>query len=262
MEKQDLPIFHKKKLINPLKNTKKLPLFRDRLFTSFRSFEGRVPFLVDHLKRLAEGCSYFYPHEDFAGLENKILEGLERLMAMAHRDLRYRITLYLEADELEFFISTYLLPEALPRCELIRARTPRYPSSVPSNIKWGNNYAEIFHELKWAQEQGLDEVIFFNQEGLITECSTSNIFLIKGDRILTPKPNKCFLTGILRNNLINHLKAEELDLSFEDLKEADEVFLTNSVRGIVPVTKFEDKILKKSSKIPEIYKKMIEANCE
>lgn len=139
---------------------------------------------------------------------------------------------------------------------------PRYPSSVPGNIKWGNNYREIFYELKWAQKQGHQEVLFFTKEGFITECSTSNIFLIKKDKVLTPRFNKAFVTGVIRNNLIKYIDVDEIDLTFNDLKESDVVFLTNSVRGIVPVTSFEGKSYEKPSKILNIYQKMIEENCE
>ena len=245
MEKHELPIFHK----NQVKKAKKLPLFGDTLFTSFRTYNGKVPSIDDHLRRLEEGITYFYPREDFKPLKSRILEGLKELISHSKRDLRYRITVYQEADEVEFYISTYLLPKPFAKCELIRARSPKYPSSVPSNIKWGNNYSEIFHELRWAIENGYDEVIFYTPEGNITECSTSNIFLVKGEKIFTPRPNKYFLTGILRNNLVKKLKVEERDLTFNDLKNCDEVFLTNSVRGIVHVTKFEEILFKENSKM-------------
>jgi len=259
LEKQELPIFHKKRIRIP---PKKLTLFKDRIFTTFRTYNGRVPFLKDHLDRLEQGCSYFYPSEDFNALKSKILTGLKQLISMHHSDLRYRITLYVEAEELDFFVSTYHLSPALFECDLIRGRMPRYPSSVPGNIKWGNNYREIFYELKWAQKQGHQEVLFFTKEGFITECSTSNIFLIKKDKVLTPRFNKAFVTGVIRNNLIKYIDVDEIDLTFNDLKESDVVFLTNSVRGIVPVTSFEGKSYEKPSKILNIYQKMIEENCE
>lgn len=208
------------------------------------------------------GLTYFYPREDFFNLESKILGGLKKLISKASNDLRYRITLYQEGEDLDFFISTYHLGGLSPKCDLIRARFSRYPSNVPENIKWGNNYREIFHELKWAKEKGCDEVLFFNKEGKISECSTSNIFLIKKDTVLTPRPNKSFVTGVVRNNLIKYMEVKERDLTFDDLNESDMVFLTNSVKGIIPVTSFEGKFFDKPIHILKIYEKMIEENCE
>jgi len=260
LEKQDLPTFHKKKIVKGGPYARKLPLFGESIFTSFRTYDRSVPFLADHLDRLQKGSSYFYPSQDFNSL--KIKEGLKTLISTLDKDYRYRVTLYPEEGELDFFISTYHLPGPSLKCDLIKGRMPKYPSNVPSIIKWGNNYGEIFHELKWAQKQGLDEVLFYTRDGFITECSFSNIFLIKKGEIFTPKPNNCFLTGIIRNNLIKEVEVIEKDLTFDDLKSCDEVFLTNSVRGIIPVTSFEGTSFKKTFKILEIYKKMVEDNCE
>lgn len=94
-----------------------------------------------------------------------------------------------------------------------------------------------------AAEKGFDEVIFTNQKGHITEGAVSNIFCIKKGKILTPAVTSGLLDGILRRFLISihNGSIEETTLTKEDLFEAEEIFLTNSLMGIMPVCSLDGK---------------------
>lgn len=89
-------------------------------------------------------------------------------------------------------------------------------------------YNRHFHD---ARENGFDEVIFFNELGELTEGAISNIFLRQGGQWFTPLLACGLLAGIWREKMLQELNAVEKVLHHEDLKNADEIILGNSVRG-------------------------------
>lgn len=89
-------------------------------------------------------------------------------------------------------------------------------------------YNRRFHD---AQENGFDEVIFFNGRDELTEGAISNIFLRYDQQWFTPPLSSGLLPGIWREKMISELKAVEKVTYLEYLKDADEIILGNSVRG-------------------------------
>jgi para-aminobenzoate synthetase / 4-amino-4-deoxychorismate lyase len=86
---------------------------------------------------------------------------------------------------------------------------------------------------KCVMAKGGDEVLYCNERGELTEGSRTNIFIKRGDQLLTP-PLACgVLAGVLRAELLATGRAIETVLWREDLQHADAVFLGNSVRGLV-----------------------------
>src|SRR5690606_29472845 len=83
-----------------------------------------------------------------------------------------------------------------------------------------------------AQSAGADEAIFIRDDGLVTEASRSNIFVRRGDRLITPPLSLGLLPGVLRRSLIEAERAAEGELRLSDL--ADGFLLGNSVRGLMP----------------------------
>ena len=107
-------------------------------------------------------------------------------------------------------------------------------------IKSGS-YLNNVMGLAEAQAQGATDCVFLNQDGRITEASTSNIWLMQGETISTPALGAGLLEGVTRRLLIEMCTAQsircvEKDLFEADLNSADGVFLTSSLRGIAPVT--------------------------
>ena len=85
-----------------------------------------------------------------------------------------------------------------------------------------------------------DEAILLNTDGLVTEGATSNIFLVKGNALITPSVNSGILPGITRAVVIDiaerlRLKVKEKRVYYKELFSADEVFLTNSLIEVLPV---------------------------
>lgn len=82
-------------------------------------------------------------------------------------------------------------------------------------------------------QAGTDEVIFLNERGELCEGARCNLFIARGDRLLTP-PLACgLLPGTLRGQLLAEGKAEEALLTLADLHSAEAWFMGNSVRGLV-----------------------------
>lgn len=113
------------------------------------------------------------------------------------------------------------------------------------------NYLENFLELETAKAKGYDETIFLNTKGYISECSTCNIFIINKEKIYTPKIENGILNGIIREQIIDKVKKIGIEVCQENISKdfllkGEEVFLTNSLIGIMPVRKIENKIYKKN----------------
>lgn len=116
----------------------------------------------------------------------------------------------------------------------------RNPTSNMTYIK-SLSYNENLYEYNKANKEGFNEVIFLNIYDNIAEGATSNIFIIKDKKIYTPMISDGILQGVVRNWVIENFKVCEKHLNKKDLYSADEVFITNSVLGIMKVVQFEEK---------------------
>ncbi len=87
--------------------------------------------------------------------------------------------------------------------------------------------------------------ILYTWQGKVLECATSNFFIVKGGKIITPKDD--ILLGITRKAAMiaagNHFPIEEREVSVDEMYAADEAFLTSSFKDVVPVVKVGDKAI-------------------
>ena len=92
---------------------------------------------------------------------------------------------------------------------------------------------------KEAMEAGYDEAILLNSAGNVADGSISNIFMIKGNQIITPLISDGALPGVIRTLLLEEFKTEfsfvEKTITPEELMLADEIFLTNALMGVKKV---------------------------
>ena len=105
------------------------------------------------------------------------------------------------------------------------------------------SYAENVVALARAHEYGAAEAIFGNTDGRLCEGTGSNIFVVLGGRLLTPTLASGCLAGVTRALALQWLDAEEADLPLTVLEEADEVFLTGTLRDIQAVSRVDDREL-------------------
>lgn len=126
--------------------------------------------------------------------------------------------------------------------ELIISNTLRNPvNSLDPNIKSGNYLNNLLAMIE-AKKLGAFDAVMLNKEGYVTEGTTNNIWLVKGQNVFTPPLEVGILKGLTRTSLINICKQDQIpcfEESFlpEKLLDADEVFITSSTKEIVPVTK-------------------------
>ena len=86
-----------------------------------------------------------------------------------------------------------------------------------------------------AQENGFDNAILKNTDGNLIETTNANLFIIKQEVIYTPPLTEGCLNGTMRKWVLEQVNVVEKSLKLLDVKEADEVFITNAISGMIPV---------------------------
>ena len=121
----------------------------------------------------------------------------------------------------------------------------RASSKGVGSAKTIGNYASSLYPLNLAKSKGFDEVMYLNaeNESLIDELGSANIFIIKDNILKTPKLTGAILPGVTRDSVIKiakeilKIKVEEKEISISDVLSADEVFCTGTAVVISPIGK-------------------------
>ena len=162
--------------------------------------------------------------------------------------------LYQPTGKSEYFILTseikdpfYTLSEAFYEVELFKDHyiNPGLLSTIKTNNKAVNVLGGIF-----AKENDYDNCLLVNEKKSVVEALNGNLFVVKGNKIKTPPLTDGALNGITRKQLINIIKKlqeytfEEASVSPFELQKADELFITNVIVGIQPISKYRKKEFK------------------
>lgn len=118
------------------------------------------------------------------------------------------------------------------------------PRSMPVQSKSSGIYMIGTIAKQAAEKAGYDDALLLDYRGHVAESTGSNLFMIRDGEIHTPVPD-CFLNGITRQTVIDlaaelNIPLEERVIMPEELREADEVFLTGTAAEIAPVGKIDD----------------------
>ncbi|WP_281322554.1 aminotransferase class IV [Flavobacterium aestivum] len=115
-----------------------------------------------------------------------------------------------------------------------------------SSIKTTNRLVNVTGSI-YANENGLDNCILLNDSKNVVEVLQGNIFMLKGNVLITPPVSEGCLNGVMRKQILKIAKKmdglevlEEVISSF-DLQKADELFMTNVIKGIQPITRYRKK---------------------
>jgi branched-chain amino acid aminotransferase len=100
-------------------------------------------------------------------------------------------------------------------------------------------YLDHLVALELARAVGADEAVRLDPAGRVVEGSTSNLFVVDGDRLVTPPISRGALPGIVRRRILELGAGVEADLTVDELRAADEIFITSSLRGVVAVTSLD-----------------------
>ncbi|MDD4928449.1 MAG: aminodeoxychorismate lyase [Gallionella sp.] len=129
---------------------------------------------------------------------------------------------------------------ALHLCALSLGHQPRL-----AGIKHLNRLENVLAAAEFAGSDAA-EGLLLDDRGRVIEGTRSNIFLISNNRLITPDLSRCGVAGVARDRVMaaagkTGMPVEVREVALDELSAADEVFLTNSVFGLWPVARFEQK---------------------
>ena len=141
------------------------------------------------------------------------------------------------------------------------------PDCIPTDTKAAGLYMICTLSKHEAEKNGYTDALMLDYKGRVSESTGSNIFLVINGEIHTPIPD-CFLNGITRQAVINIAKNEgikviERDIFPDELKNAEEIFLTGSAVEVTPVGKIDNQNFKVgyiTTKISSLYMKEVDPN--
>lgn len=240
-------------------------LFGDSVYEVVRTVHGRIFAFEPHIDRLFSsaqqiGLTIPWSRED---LRRDVVKLLEH--SQMKEEAYVRLILTRGVGELNIDPSSCQSPQII----LIAKPLPRLPASAYTDgivlslvntkrnskhatnpgIKSGNYLNNVLALIEARNNQAL-EAVMLNENGFITECTTSNIFMVKDSKILTPALDCGLLAGVTRKLILSRARAEGLIVEEgffkpEDLLEVDEAFITSTTRDVVPVSRIDERSLGK-----------------
>ena len=114
-----------------------------------------------------------------------------------------------------------------------------------AGIKHLNRLEQVLARSEWHGNDEYQEGLVCDLDGLVVEGTSSNLFVVQGQQVLTPRLDQCGVAGVMRRWLIEQLCAQgmtvmETSITLDGFRVADEHFFCNSVFGVWPVAHFED----------------------
>jgi branched-chain amino acid aminotransferase len=230
-------------------------LYGEGVYETLRTYH-RIPFLFDlHQERLRRSAALLSLPVPFT--DDELLAQISATMA-AHKGLNeayIRVLLTRGVGELTYnpaacpTPSTVIIVKPFPeppartftdgiKVALVGVRR-NHPAALNPMIK-SNNLINNALAMQEALRSGADEALMCNQAGDVVECSQSNFFIVKGRRVITPPLEAGLLPGITRAFVLDMARDEGFEavedaVSVEDVRAADEAFITGTTREITPV---------------------------
>jgi branched-subunit amino acid aminotransferase/4-amino-4-deoxychorismate lyase len=213
------------------------------LFETIRVANSRPVLFDSHYARLAAS-----------------LRSLDEIPSSSRGELHTRCIRVIAANSLvNGSLKIVVFKEAAGWTELILARQPKYgPADYergfqlktfagdlridPLNTLKSLNYLRNSYAKRTAVAAGFDEALFIDPNRKVLEGASTNIFIVKDCVISTPPLGSGILPGVMRAAIINRLESRvvrERELSLNELQQADEVFVTNALLGIMPVARID-----------------------
>lgn len=233
--------------------------YGDALFETIRLCNNRLMFLKDHVTRLKLGMTVLRMNVPAEFTYENIQELIIQLLKYnAHApNARIRLTIFRneggfytpETNDISFLIESEELPTVYELNQKgfwadIYADIKK-PINKLSNIKSANALLYVMAGLA-KQSMKLDECFLINENGSICESINSNIFIVKNGTIYTAPLNEGCVAGIMRKQIMslatqNKILTFESPITINTLMNGDEVFLTNSIKGVQWVGQFKQK---------------------
>lgn len=236
-------------------------LFGDAVFETVKIVNSKIVFLEEHYLRLMASmriCRMEIPMLlTMEYFEEQIVSLLQALKIV---NARVRFTVFRDSEgyytpnsnDVKFVIMAnelnntfYSFSNEPYEVELFKDfhLSKHLLSTIKTNNKMIHTLSGIF-----AKENDFQNCLLINEDKNIVEAIQANIFMKMGDVISTPPISEGCQNGILRKQIIKliskntNIKFEEKPISPFDLQKADELFLTNVIIGIQPITKYRKKM--------------------
>ncbi len=228
--------------------------YGEGLFETMRIFDRSILFSNLHEQRLFNGIKILGFETgsklNWIHLEKEIYSLLEKNEQFPNARVRLTLIRGEEGSNEGQFPAQYMIesasidPYRFLQNGLLTDIFPHARKSIDqySNLKTCN-YLPNLMSMQYAKDHGIDECLLLNSFDRICEGTISNIFWVKGDEIFTPPLSEGMIAGVLRSWIISKLASEfsvqQIPLEQTQLMEADEIFLTNVIRGIRWVKTFK-----------------------
>ena len=236
-------------------------LFGDAIFETIKVNGTKILFLEEHYLRLMASmriCRMEIPMNfTMEFMEEEIL----KLIALQTNSVsnRIRFSVFRNAEgfynpasnDVQFIITcselvsdTYVFSSTSYEVELFKDFhvSKHVLATLKTNNKMINVVASIF-----ANENNFQNCLLINEDKNVVEATNGNVFMKMGNQIITPPTSDGCLNGIMRNQIIaivnkmGTIEIIEKSISPFDLQKADELFITNVITGIQPITKYRKK---------------------
>jgi len=237
-------------------------LYGDSVFETMFVSKGSIHFFEEHLDRLLLGMKtlqYNVPSV-FTVFKSKLEDEIFRLIAKnkLYKSAGVRLSVFREngglytpeTNDVSYVISVRELNNVFYELNTSGLFTDLYvdikkPVNLLAPFKTGNSLIYTLGGI-YKKRNELDDCLICNDKGNIIEALSSNIFLVKGETIITPPVEEGCVNGIIRNQILKFcdffdIQYTEKVVTRELMYEADEVFLTNSINGIRWVVAYKEK---------------------
>ena len=231
-------------------------LFGDSVYEVFAAYEKKLFRIEDHLERLflnlqSLRISNPYSRDEIESLVKEVCIKNEERNQIIYLQIsrgREKIRNHIPDKNTKptLFICSFEMSILLTKNRILSSYFKQRYSLEKSSIKSNSLLANVIYKMK-ANEEGVDELIM-SDNGYITEGAVSNIFCVKKDTIFTPPLETNILPGVTRKVILEILN--ELDFKYEEeaitenfLLSSDELWITNTTKGVVPILKVDGKVL-------------------
>ncbi len=230
--------------------------YGDGLFETIRVYKGQILYLREHLTRLFTGMYYlkyrFHEEKFQAEIETTIYRLLD-LTQLYNGRLRLQIFRREGILPAEFILEGESIEEYFTTTQAYSLTSYRLMPLHFSPVSGFKTTYRLPYQLAnmYAREKGFDEAILWSADSAV-ETANHNLFIVKRKHIYTPPLQAGCVNGIMRMHIIRlcqkiGISLSETFISEKDLHQADEIFLTNALRGIIPVWRYEDTVWENAS---------------
>ena len=236
-------------------------LFGDAIFETIKVNGSKILFLEEHYLRLMASmriCRMEIPMNfTMEFMEEEILKLIELQTDKVSNRIRFTVFRNAEgfynptSNDVQFLITCsklssekYSISTSNYEVELFKDFhvSKHLLSTLKTNNKMINVVASVF-----AKENGFDNCLLINDDKNVVEAINGNIFMKMGNQLITPPTSDACLNGIMRKQIIaiankmENIEMIEKSISPFDLQKADELFISNVIIGIQPITKYRKK---------------------